>query len=47
MFKAYYEKNTTEGLCYMHIVGHVSKKMTTVLFVVRDSKIYEPIPPVA
>ena len=46
MFKAYYEKKAAEGLRYMNIIGHVSKKMTAVIFaVMRDNKIYEPILP--
>ena len=44
MFKAYYEKKATEGLRHMNIIGHVSKKMTAVIFaVMRDNKIYEPV----
>lgn len=44
MFKAYYEKKAAEGLRYMNIIGHVSKKMTAVIFaVMRDNKIYEPV----
>ena len=46
MFRAYYEKKAAEGLRYMNIIGHVSKKMTAVIFaVMRDNKIYEPILP--
>ncbi len=48
MFKAYYEKKAAEGLRYMNIIGHVSKKMTAVIFaVMRDNKVYEPILPAA
>lgn len=48
MFKAYYEKKAAEGLRYMNIIGHVSKKMTAVVFaVMRDNKIYEPVLPAA
>lgn len=48
MFKAYYEKKAAEGLRYMNIIGHVSKKMTAVIFaVMRDNKIYKPVLPVA
>ena len=48
MFKAYYEKKSAEGLRYMNIIGHVSKKMTAVIFaVMRDNKIYEPVLPAA
>lgn len=44
MFRAYYEKNSAEGLRYMNIIGYVSKKMTVVIFVVmRDNKIYERV----
>ena len=47
MFKAYYKKKAAEGLRYMNIIGHVSKKMTAVIFaVMRDNKIYEPVLPV-
>lgn len=48
MFKAYYEKKSAEGLRYMNIIGHVSKKMTSVIFaVMRDNKLYEPVLPAA
>ncbi|MCM1234826.1 MAG: transposase, partial [Ruminococcus flavefaciens] len=48
MFKAYYEKKSAEGLRYMNIIGHVSKKMTAVIFaVMRDNKIYKPVLPAA
>lgn len=48
MFKAYYEKKAAEGLRYMNIIGHVSKKVTAVIFaVMRDNKIYEPVLPAA
>ena len=44
MFRAYYEKAVAEGLRHMNIIGHVSKKMTAVIFaVMRDNKIYEPV----
>ena len=44
MFKAYYEKKAAEGLRYMNIIGHVSKKMTAVIFaVMRDNEPYRPI----
>ena len=43
MFKDYYGKKSAEGLHYINIIGHVSKKMTAVIFaVIRDNKIYEP-----
>ena len=46
MFRAYYEKKAAEGQRYMNIIGHVSKKMTSVIFaVMRDNKIYEPVLP--
>lgn len=48
MFKAYYEKKAAEGLRYMNIIGHVSKKMTAVIFaIMRDNKVYEPVLPIA
>jgi len=32
----------------MNIIGHVSKKMTAVIFaVMRDNKLYEPVVPAA
>lgn len=44
MFRAYYEKKAAEGMRYMKIMGHVSKKMTTVIFaVLRDNKAYQPV----
>ena len=44
MFQAYYEKKAAEGMRYMKIIGHVSKKMATVIFaVLRDNKPYEPV----
>lgn len=44
MFKAYYEKKVSQGMRYMNIIGHVSKKMTAVIFaVMRDNKVYEPV----
>lgn len=49
MFRAYYEKKAAEGMKYMKIIGHVTKKMTAVIFaVMRDNKVYAPmIPPAA
>lgn len=48
MFKAYYEKKASQGMRYMNIIGHVSKKMTAVIFaVMRDNKVYEPVVPAA
>ena len=48
MFKAYYEKKAAEGLRYMNIIGHVSKKMTAVIFaIMRDNKVYKPVLPTA
>ena len=44
MFQAYYEKKTSEGLHYMNVIGHVSRKMTAVIFaVLRDGQPYQPI----
>lgn len=46
MFRAYYEKKSAEGLRYMTIVGHVTKKMTAVIFaIMRDNKTYVPVLP--
>lgn len=46
MFRAYYEKKSAEGLRYMNIVGHVTKKMTAVIFaIMRDGKSYAPVLP--
>lgn len=46
MFRAYYEKKTSEGLHYMNVIGHVSRKMTSVIFaVLRDGQPYRPILP--
>lgn len=48
MFKAYYEKKAAEGLRYMNIIGHVTKKMAAVIFaIMRDNKLYEPVLPAA
>ena len=48
MFQAYYEKKTSEGLHYMNVIGHVSRKMTAVIFaVLRDGRPYQPILPTA
>ena len=47
MFKAYYEKKASEGLRYMNIIGHVTKKMTAVIYaIMRDNKAYVPVMPV-
>jgi len=44
MFRAYYEKKAAEGMRYMNIIGHVTRKMTAVIFaVMRDNKPYEPV----
>lgn len=44
MFHAYYEKKAAEGMRYMTIMGHVTKKMTAVIFaVLRDNKEYKPV----
>ena len=46
MFKAYYDKKAAEGMRYMKIIGHVTKKMAAVIFaVLRDNKPYEPLIP--
>ncbi len=46
MFRAYYEKKAAQGLKYMNIIGHVTKKMTAVIFaVLRDNKVYAPVLP--
>nr|CDL66521.1 unnamed protein product [uncultured bacterium] len=48
MFQAYYEKKAAEGLRYMNIIGHVTKKMTAVIYaIMRDNKAYIPIIPSA
>ncbi len=48
MFKAYYQKKAAEGLRYMNIIGHVTKKMVSVIFaIMRDNKVYEPVMPTA
>jgi len=44
MFRAYYEKKAAEGMKYMKIIGHCTKKMANVIFaVLRDDKAYIPI----
>lgn len=46
MFRAYYEKKRSEGLHYMNVIGHVSRKMTAVIFaVLRDGQPYQPVLP--
>ena len=48
MFQAYYEKKLSEGLHYMNTIGHVTRKMTAVIFaVLRDGKAYQPVLPTA
>ena len=48
MSRAYYEKKAAEGLKYMTIIGHVTRKMTAVIFaILRDHKVYEPVLPTA
>ena len=48
MFHAYYEKKAAEGMKYMCIIGHVTRKMTAVIFaVLRDNKVYQPVLPAA
>lgn len=44
IFQTYYEKKISEGLHYMNVIGHVSRKMTAVIFaVLRDGQPYQPI----
>lgn len=46
MFRAYYNKKAAQGLKYMNIIGHVTKKMTAVIFaILRDNKVYTPVLP--
>lgn len=46
MFRAYYDKKAAQGLKYMNIIGHVTKKMTAVIFaILRDNKVYTPVLP--
>ena len=46
MFRSYYDKKVAQGLKYMNIIGHVTKKMTAVIFaILRDNKIYAPVLP--
>ena len=46
MFGAYYEKKMSEGLHYLNVIGHVSRKMTAVIFaVLRDGQPYQPVLP--
>ncbi len=46
MFHAYYEKKAAEGLRYMTIIGHATKKMTNIIFaIMRDNKTYVPVIP--
>lgn len=48
MFQAYYEKKAAEGLRYMNIIGHVTRKMASVIYaVMRDNKLYQPLLPAA
>lgn len=48
MFQAYYEKKRSEGLHYMNVIGHVSRKMTAVIFaVLRDGQAYKLVMPAA
>lgn len=44
MFKAYYNRKAGQGMKYMTIIGHVTKKMTAVIFaILRDNKTYVPV----
>ena len=46
MFRAYYEKKSAEGLHYKNAIGHVTRKMTAVIFaILRDGKAYHPVLP--
>lgn len=46
MFRSYYDKKVAQGLKYMNIIGHVTKKMTAVIFaILRDNKVYAPVLP--
>lgn len=48
MFRAYYEKKAAEGLRYMNIIGHVTRKIASVIYAVtRDNKTYQPVLPTA
>ena len=48
MFRAYYEKKRSEGLHYMNVIGHVSRKMTAAIFaVLRDGQPYRLVMPKA
>lgn len=48
MFHAYYEKKMAEGMHYMNAIGHVTRKMTNVIFaVLRDNAEYHPVMPAA
>ena len=48
MFRAYYEKKAAEGMKYMCVIGHVTRKMVSVIFaVLRDNKAYLPVLPAA
>jgi len=47
-FRAYYEKKAAEGMKYMCVIGHVTRKMVSVIFaVLRDNKAYLPVLPAA
>jgi transposase len=44
MFRDYYEKKRSEGLTPMNAIGHVTRKMTAVIFaVLRDDRAYQPV----
>jgi hypothetical protein len=44
MFRAYYEKKCSEGRTRMNAIGHVTRKMTAVIFaVLRDDRAYQPV----
>lgn len=46
MFRAYYEKKMSEGLHCMNVIGHISRRMTAVIFaVLRYGRPYQPVLP--
>lgn len=48
MFRAYYEKKRFKGQYYTNVIGHVSRKMTAVIFaVLQDSQPYRLVMPKA
>jgi len=48
MFQAYFEKKKSSGKCYQCAIGHVTKKMISVIYaVLRDNQPYRPVLPEA